>query len=86
MTNDEIRGASLRLLGNIAPEADLASLKPGVSFRDQLDIDSMDLQNFVISVYKHFGVEIPERDYPKLLTLDGCVAYLSAALAARKPS
>lgn len=86
MSNDEIRSEAVRLLGNIAPEADLSALKPGVSFRDQLDIDSMDLQNFVISVYKHFGVEIPERDYPKLLTLDGCVAYLSAALAARKPS
>ena len=86
MTNDEIHGTALRLLGNIAPEADLASLKPAVSFRDQLDIDSMDLQNFVIALYKHFAVDIPERDYPKLMTLDGCVTYLSAALAARKPS
>jgi acyl carrier protein len=85
MTNDEIRSTALRLLCNIAPEADPAELKPDVSFRDQLDIDSMDLQNFVISLYKHFGVDIPERDYPKLMTLDGCVAYLSAAFAARKP-
>jgi len=86
MTNDEIRSTALRLLGNIAPEADPAQLQPSVSFREQLDIDSMDLQNFVISLYKHFGVDIPERDYPKLMTLDGCVAYLSAALAARKSS
>jgi len=86
MTNDEIRSTALRLLGNIAPEADPAQLQPGVSFREQLDIDSMDLQNFVISLYKHFGVDIPERDYPKLMTLDGCVAYLSAAFAVRKSS
>lgn len=86
MTNDEIRSTALRLLGNVAPEADPAQLQPGVSFREQLDIDSMDLQNFVISLYKHFGVDIPERDYPKLMTLDGCVAYLSTALAARKSS
>ena len=86
MTNDEIRSTALRLLGNIAPEADPAQLQPSVSFREQLDIDSMDLQNFVISLYKHFGVDIPARDYPKLMTLDGCVAYLSAALAARKSS
>ena len=25
------------------------------------------------------GVDIPEADYPKLSTLDGCVAYLLAA-------
>jgi acyl carrier protein len=86
MTNDEIRSTALRLLGNIAPEADPAQLQPNVGFREQLDIDSMDLQNFVISLYKHFGIDIPERDYAKLMTLDGCVAYLSAALAARKSS
>lgn len=84
MTNDETRSTVLRLLGEIAPEADPAQLKANVSFREQLDIDSMDLQNFIISLYKQFGVEIPERDYPKLVTLDGCIAYLSAALSTRK--
>jgi hypothetical protein len=42
---DEIRQTVLRLLGEIAPETDLTALKPGVSFRDQLDIDSMDFLN-----------------------------------------
>ena len=83
MTNDEIRSTALRLLCNIAPEADPAELKPDVSFRDQLDIDSMDLQNFVISLYKHFGVDIPERDYPQLATLDGCLGYFLKANAAK---
>ena len=86
MTNDEIRSTVLRLLGDIAPEADPAQLQSDVSFREQLDIDSMDLQNFIISLYKQFGVEIPERDYPKLVTLDGCIAYLSAAVSSRKSS
>lgn len=86
MTNEEIRSTVLHLLGNIAPEADPAQLKSDVSFRDQLDIDSMDLQNFIISLYKQFGVDIPERDYPKLVTLDGCIAYLSAAVSSRKSS
>lgn len=84
MTNDEIRSTVLQLLCNVAPEADPAALKSDISFRDQLDIDSMDLQNFVISLYKQFAVDIPERDYPKLMTLDGCVAYLAAAASAGK--
>lgn len=79
MTAAEIRHTVLRLLGNVAPEADPAQLKPGISFRDQLDIDSMDLLNFVISLHKEFGIDIPERDYPKLMTIDGAVAYLEAA-------
>lgn len=75
----DIQASVLRLLGNVAPEADPASLKPNVAFRDQLDIDSMDLLNFVISLHKEFGVDIPERDYPKMMTVDGCVAYIEKA-------
>ena len=74
---DQIKETVLRLLGEIAPEADLTTLKPGVSFRDQLDIDSMDFLNFVIMIHKTFGVEIPEADYPKYGTLNGCVEQLS---------
>ncbi|MBI3862892.1 MAG: acyl carrier protein [Planctomycetia bacterium] len=85
MTSEEISRTVLELLGNIAPEADPAALRPDISFREQLDIDSMDLLNFVISLHKHFGVEIPERDYPKLMTLNGCVAYLAAATAEKSP-
>jgi acyl carrier protein len=77
LTPDEIRQTVLRLLGDIAPEADLTALKPGISFRDQLDIDSMDFLNLVIMIHKTFGVEIPESDYPKYGTLNGCVEQLS---------
>jgi len=77
LTPDEIRQTVLRLLGEIAPEVDQAALKPAISFRDQLDIDSMDFLNFIVLIHKTFGVEIPEADYPKYSTLDGCVEELS---------
>ncbi len=77
MTRDEIRAVVLRTLGEIAPEADLSTLEPNVSFRDQLDVDSMDLLNFVIALHAVLHVEIPEADYPKLATLDRCVDYLT---------
>jgi acyl carrier protein len=85
MNADEIRRTVLRLLGNIAPEADPEQLKPNVSFRDQLDVDSMDLLNFMIALHKAFGVDVPERDYARLMTLDDCVDYLETATRARKP-
>ena len=72
------RAHILRLLGEIAPEADLAALSPDVSFRDQLDLDSMDFLNFVISLHKAFHIEIPESDYPKYTTLSGCLAQVAA--------
>ena len=79
MTHDQIREAVLKQLGRIAPEADPAAVDPAVPLREQLDIDSMDFLNFVIALHKELGVDIPEKDYPKLATLDGCVAYLASA-------
>lgn len=79
MTREEIQATVLRVLGEIAPEADLAHLDPRASFRDQLDLDSMDILNFMIGLHAAFGVDIPEADYAKLASLDGCLAYLQAA-------
>ena len=78
MTKDKIRESVLRALGGVAPEADLAQIKPNLRIRDQLDIDSMDLLNFVIGLHRELKVDIPEADYPKLATLDGCIEYLAS--------
>lgn len=83
MTKDEIRGVIFRVLGKVAPEADLSTLKPNLRIRDQLDIDSMDLLNIIIALHKELHVEIPEADYSKLATLDDCIAYLETALRSR---
>ena len=78
MTKEKIRETVLRALGQIAPEADLAQIKPNLRIRDQLDIDSMDMLNFIIAIHKELKIEIPEADYPKLLTVDGCTEYLAS--------
>jgi acyl carrier protein len=77
MTKDELREVVLRVLGQIAPEANMSQIKPNLRIRDQLDIDSMDLLNFVVGLHKELQVEIPEADYPRLATLNGCVDYLA---------
>jgi len=79
VTGTEIRATVLRLLGDVAPEADLAALRPDAPLREQLDLDSMDFLNLMIAIHEAFGVEIPEADYPRLATLDGCVEYLAGA-------
>jgi acyl carrier protein len=78
MTEDELRKAVLDTLGDIAPEADLGALPPDKDLREELDIDSMDFLNFVIALHEKLGVDIPEADYPKLVTVDGAVGYLMA--------
>lgn len=74
----ELKDTIVGLLLKIAPEVDAAEIKPDVDLRDQLDIDSMDHLNFVIAMAKQFGLEIPEKDYPQLTTLDDCVAYVQS--------
>ena len=80
MNDIDIRKMVHEELNNIAPEADLASIDPAADLREALDIDSMDFLNFVIAIHHRLGVDIPEIDYPKLVTLDGAVAYLTAHL------
>jgi acyl carrier protein len=76
MTREQIRGTVLRVLGQVAPEADLSQIKSNLKIRDQFDIDSMDSLNFMIGLHKELGVDISEADYPKLVTLDSCIDYL----------
>lgn len=76
LSEDDTRSQVLRLLGEIAPEADTTSLRPDVSFRDQLDLDSMDFLNFVIALGERTGRKIPAADTAKLYTMRGLLAYL----------
>ncbi len=80
MTETELRERLLAILGGIAPEAREIDIDPEQSFRDQIDIDSMDFLNFVTAVHKQLGVPIPELDYPRLASLNGAVHYLLAKL------
>lgn len=73
---DDIRAVVLRNLAEVAPDMDPGTLDPAVAFRDQFEFDSVDFLNFAIAVEKELGVKIPELDFPKLASLDGCVEYL----------
>jgi acyl carrier protein len=69
-----------RLLADIAPDVDFDTMDPTVDVRDAADIDSVDFLNFVASIHAETGVDIPERDYPLVRTIDGCRRYLAERL------
>ena len=81
MNEKDIRDVLLRILQEMVPEEDVTKLKPDVRVRDQIDLDSMDVVNFLVAVDEELGVETPEKDYPKLATLDSCVAYFSSKVS-----
>ena len=76
-TRQEIRAAIFAVLGEIAPEADPAAIAPDQPLRDQIDIDSFDFLNVIIRLHETLGVDIPEKDYAELLTLNGALDYLA---------
>jgi acyl carrier protein len=82
----ELRAAALRALHRVAPEADLATLNPKADLREELDIDSIGVLEFATGIQKETGIEVPERDYPRIVRLDDCVAYLAAAAKAAPAS
>lgn len=82
MDETMIRETVLRLVGQVAPEVDLGAVDPGQDLREQLDLDSMDILNLAIGLFQATGVEVPERDYGRIVTVDGAVEYLTGRMAA----
>jgi len=79
MTDEDARDLIRTVLGEVAPEADLDSVGPDETMQEALDLDSIDFLNFVTGLHERTGLEIPERDYPELSTVEGCVRYLTTS-------
>ena len=73
-----LKAVILETLSEVAPEIDIAALDPKIELREQFDLDSMDMLNFVIGLHERLGIDIPEADYPKLSTLEGAIRYLES--------
>jgi acyl carrier protein len=76
MTTAEIREAIVDILSGIAPDEDLSQLKDDVSFREQLELDSMDFLDIVMELRKRYRIQIPEDDYLELASMNSTVKYL----------
>jgi acyl carrier protein len=53
-------------------------IKPESSFKEDLEVDSLDLFELVMAIEDEFGVEIPSEDLEKLTTLNAVMDYLKA--------
>ena len=77
----DVRQIVIDIISDIAPDEDVTALDDSKSLREQLDLDSMDFLDIVMELRKRHKVEVPQEDYPKLATLESCVAYLSPKFA-----
>ncbi len=78
MTKQEIRDAIMTSLHAVAPEIELDEIDPAKPIGPQMDVDSIDFLNVLMGIHEKTGVDIPERDYPKVQTIDDTVEYVSA--------
>ena len=76
MTKEDIREEILDILADIAPDEDLSELKDEQSFREQMELDSMDFLDIVMELRKRHRVQIPEDDYVNLASMNSTVEYL----------
>ena len=83
MAREEIAGLVRAALASVAPESENQPIEPEADFRDQMDLDSMDFLNFIIALHEATGIDIPEKDYPQLASLNGCVDYLAVQIKDR---
>jgi len=80
MSKEEIREIIYNIIKDIAPDEDLSNLDDTKAIRDQIELDSMDFLDIVLELRKRYKVDVPEDDYPKLATINGCVEYLEPKL------
>lgn len=76
MNRADIRSEVLDILSDIAPDEDLTKLDDSVSFREQMELDSMDFLDIVMELRKRHRVQIPEDDYVNLASMNSTVDYL----------
>ncbi len=77
MNRDEIGTCVRSCIEEVAPDADVSSAGPDDDLIQDLELDSMDVLGLAEAIHVRIGVEIPERDYPKLRTMTQFVDYLA---------
>jgi len=55
---------------------ELAKVEPSASFINDLGADSLDLVELIMSLEEEFGVDIPDEDAEKIVTVGDALNYL----------
>lgn len=77
------RDVVISIISDIAPDENLDNLDDAKPLREQIDLDSMDFLDIVMELRKRHGIEVPENEYGKLVSLASCVEYLGPKLAGK---
>jgi acyl carrier protein len=76
MTREQARDLIFDVLADIAPEVDREDVDDSLDLTEQIDLDSMDYLTWMIGISEKTGLDIPQHDVSRFLTIDGATAYL----------
>ncbi len=60
---------------------DGANITAETSFKEDLEVDSLDLFELVMALEEEFGVEIPSEDLDKITTVGAVISYIEGKKA-----
>lgn len=75
MTQEQIRKAIIDQILEIAPDIEEGDIVPDKNIQRSLEIDSFDFLKILTALNEIIGVEVPERDYAKVDTLEHMTQY-----------
>ena len=73
---EDIRNTIIEVLTEIDDTIAADALKDDVPFREQLELDSMDMLDVVLGLRRRYKLPIPESDYVHLQTMNSTIEYL----------
>ena len=62
--------------------ADEGAISEDAAFQEDLNADSLDLVEMIMSLEEEFGVEIPDEDAEKILTVGDAMSYIESHMPA----
>ena len=80
MTQEQIKETIINQILEIAPDIDENDIIPDKNIQRSLEIDSFDFLKILTALNDVLGVEVPERDYAKVDTLEHMTQYFSQNL------
>lgn len=75
MTKEAIYETVVQVIRQQRHEDDLP-VTPGMSLRDDLGVDSIELMEFVIAVEDEFKIDIPDEDVDQMVSMADLLSYL----------
>ena len=76
MKTTEIESALKEEIRRIAPDIDVSTIDRDADLQEEFDIDSMDFLHLVTALSGRFHIEMPESDYPQMMTYNAMKTYL----------